>query len=647
MKKLLLTLIVSLACCGSIFAQYESHWPTFYYPDYADQTPFVAAIELDGEIVTAEHVGWDALEIAFFVGEQCRGAGVAFGDYTPSVNYLYNGYVEEYGDPYPTIDGAPVYYNTANEVVTVRMYDHLNDIEYNECTVTYQGNPYEILTGGDNIQGWFDPEDIIILHFTTPATGEPSIIEGGYWNVEATWQWGEIPENIDVIINDTVIIPSGYVAQAHNITINPNSALIIEDGGELIHTGEVELTMQMNLEGYNPSAKDGAPEWRLIASPITSVSVASTGLVPDPTDDHYGNVDLYMFDQSCGGTTYADGDSLEWRNYKAGAFDNLVNTKGYLYANTEDAFVVFAGQTIATVETPVNLVNDETARFKGWNLLGNPFTCKAYVDMPYYVLNSDGSEISNDDVTPSMENAYILPMRGIFVRTMEGMQEDKDLITTCNFNITQYQSGGVPEEKSIPHLSMNVMQDNNSIDLAYMRFDGGRNLDKFQLNENRTKIYMPENGKDYAILSSGDQGTQPVNFVAEHNGSYTIKFTAEEVSFNYLHLIDNMTGADVDLLANPSYTFNAKTTDYASRFKLVFATGNNSNDDNFAFMSNGNLVINNEGKATVQVIDVTGRILSSESINGSASINIDAAAGVYMIRLINGNDVKVQKMVVR
>jgi len=108
-----------------------------------------------------------------------------------------------------------------------------------------------------------------------------------------------------------------------------------------------------------------------------------------------------------------------------------------------------------------------------------------------------------------------------------------------------------------------------------------------------------------------------------------------------------MTGADVDLLANPSYTFNAKTTDYASRFKLVFATGNNSNDDNFAFMSNGNLVINNEGKATVQVIDVTGRILSSESINGSASINIDAAAGVYMIRLINGNDVKVQKMVVR
>jgi hypothetical protein len=38
----------------------------------------------------------------------------------------------------------------------------------------------------------------------------------------------------------------------------------------------------------------------------------------------------------------------------------------------------------------------------------------------------------------------------------------------------------------------------------------------------------------------------------------------------YLHLIDSLTGADVDLLTEPSYTFDAKTTDDASRFRLVF-----------------------------------------------------------------------------
>jgi hypothetical protein len=40
---------------------------------------------------------------------------------------------------------------------------------------------------------------------------------------------------------------------------------------------------------------------------------------------------------------------------------------------------------------------------------------------------------------------------------------------------------------------------------------------------------------------------------------------------DYLHLIDNLTGADVDLLQMPEYTFTAKTTDYASRFRLVFS----------------------------------------------------------------------------
>ena len=138
----------------------------------------------------------------------------------------------------------------------------------------------------------------------------------------------------------------------------------------------------------------------------------------------------------------------------------------------------------------------------------------------------------------------------------------------------------------------------------------------------------------------------PVNFKAETNGSYTMSFGSENVTFSYLHLIDNLTGADVDLLATPSYTFDATTTDYASRFRLVFATGDNNDGDSFAFFSNGSFVVSNEGEATLQVVDVMGRILKSENISGSASVKVDAASGVYMLRLVNGNDVKVQKVVV-
>jgi len=119
----------------------------------------------------------------------------------------------------------------------------------------------------------------------------------------------------------------------------------------------------------------------------------------------------------------------------------------------------------------------------------------------------------------------------------------------------------------------------------------------------------------------------------------------------YLHLIDNMTGADIDLLANPSYSFEAKTTDYESRFRLVFAANNedgvSTGSTTFAFFSNGSWIINNEGEATLQVIDLNGRILSSETINGSVSTSLNATTGIYMMRLINGDNVKTQKVVVR
>ena len=197
------------------------------------------------------------------------------------------------------------------------------------------------------------------------------------------------------------------------------------------------------------------------------------------------------------------------------------------------------------------------------------------------------------------------------------------------------------------NLTLNLTDGGNLIDRAIVSFSESEQLPKFQLNRNSTKLYIPQDGKDYAVVCSEEMGAMPVNFKAEDNGTYTMNFSCENVGFAYLHLIDNKTGNDVDLLQTPSYSFEAKTTDYESRFKLVFATGDNSNDDNFAFFSNGSFVINNDGAAELQVIDLMGRILSSETINGCANVNVNAAPGVYMLRLINGDNVKVQKVVVK
>ena len=178
---------------------------------------------------------------------------------------------------------------------------------------------------------------------------------------------------------------------------------------------------------------------------------------------------------------------------------------------------------------------------------------------------------------------------------------------------------------------------------SIVRFGNGGMLPKFQIRGTSTKIYIPMDGTDYAVVNAERQGEMPVCFKAKENGIYTLSLGCENVAFSYLHLIDNMTGNDVDLLQTPSYSFNAKTTDYESRFKLVFVCGDANDDNDFAFISNGNIIVNGEG--TLQVIDMMGRVIfSGDAINRVSTSGM--TLGVYVLRLINGNDVKTQKMVI-
>ena len=167
------------------------------------------------------------------------------------------------------------------------------------------------------------------------------------------------------------------------------------------------------------------------------------------------------------------------------------------------------------------------------------------------------------------------------------------------------------------------------------------------------RLYIPMSGKELAVVCTQPMGELPLNFEAAANGTYTLNFEDETEGMMYCHLIDNLTGTDVDLLQQPEYTFNAKVSDYASRFKVVFvangpSTGSGADgSETFAFNSNGKWIIVNEGRATLQVIDINGRILRSEQINGFAETRINAAAGVYVLRLVNGEKVRTQKVIVK
>ncbi len=366
----------------------------------------------------------------------------------------------------------------------------------------------------------------------------------------------------------------------------------------------------------------------LIASPIGTVS-------PENVTNMLSNsYDLYYFDQS---------QDKEWINYKGdqtlgqeGHF-SIEPGKGYLYANSNNVTLTFTG-TPYNGNGQVDLAYDADAVLKGWNLIGNPFGTETTLNKPYYRLNADGNALKTET-----EETSIAAMEGVFVQATAAGEK------ATFAAVSRGGRSNVAKLNIVVTRSRGVVEDN-----AIVRFDGGATLGKFQLNPGHTKVYIPQEGKDYAIVRSATQGELPVNFKAEKNGTYTLSFSNEEVTFNYLHLIDNLTGADVDLLQQPNYTFDARMSDYASRFRLVFAA-DGANEDvcepNFAYYNGSNWTVSGpstgSGAATLQVIDVMGRVLSTETISGNAEININQASGVYMLRLVTDDSVKVQKVVVR
>ena len=350
----------------------------------------------------------------------------------------------------------------------------------------------------------------------------------------------------------------------------------------------------------------------LLASPIGTVS-------PSDVDDMLSNeYDFYWFDQTQG---------LEWINFEGdnGGFD-LAPGKGYLYANSEDVTLTFTGYPYFG-SARVTLIKNGNAHFPGWNLVGNPFARVSYIDRPFYRMNQAGT-----DIAPA--TGAIAAMEGVFVIADE---DGEDLV----FNASEQN------DKSSALLLNLACNRGGTLDHAIVRFDNGGELPKFQLNPNNTKVYFPQDHEDFAVINAGENGELPVNFKAATNGIYTISVSAQEVGFRYLHLIDNLTGIDVDLLSTPSYTFEANVADMECRFKLVLVCGNASANNDFAFFSNGSWIVDNEGSAVLQVIDMQGRILSSEQIEDCISKHINAVSGIYLFRLVKGEDVKVQKVVVR
>jgi hypothetical protein len=481
---------------------------------------------------------------------------------------------------------------------------------------------------------------------------------------------GRIPtaaDNVIILPGSTCMMPEGGYAFA---------SLTIEDGACLYAPQNAQnfvATIKKNIQAYDEEENDG---WYLLSFP--------TDIEEDPDFIGAGmitldrNFDLFYFDQNFSGDPEGDVAAGEWRNFKYCIANNLpfkapvyyfedtpINTNAYLYANAEETTLSFTG-TLWTDPNgyrykvlPINNNADEAAQ--GLHLIGNPYTCNAYIDSDdyydddfvscYFYLNEWRNDV---EIYYGEDVAYTLlaPMTAFFVKVTEDFVDDdwdEKEITLEPWHPEQHPTEEYEVLRSPSKGStMSIELTSNGARHDRVILNGkGKECTKFSMSSRTPKIFVPQGNKKYAMASTVGANVMPLCFTTQQSGIYTLNFDTKNMDCSYLHLIDNATGADIDLLSTPSYTFNSEDANYATRFRLVFSEdATNDIVDNFAYVSNGELMINNSGNATLQVMDLTGRILSTENIQDNYSMSLNLSAGVYVVRLSNGNDVKTQKIVI-
>ena len=340
----------------------------------------------------------------------------------------------------------------------------------------------------------------------------------------------------------------------------------------------------------------------------------------------------------------------------------FVPGKGYMMAISQDSYMSNSG-VLNNGDVTITLTNGEPQSLqynKGWNLVGNPY--QAYLDVStlgtIYGYDADmgvyAPYSTSASVNPAIPAQNIHPHQAFFYHAAT---DGATLTFTPTMASTTEDPNSYFRAERVNYPLVNLFAQNaaGNRDLAVVEFNrpelGGATKVGFMTNAN-FQIAAHLDGQNYGLLFTPENTEKvPVRFYTDEDGTFTLTWSTFNGDFTSLLLVDNMTGTITDMLHSDHYTFDAKTSDYASRFYLTYAcTGVeevNEGDGSFAFFDGSEWVVN--GKGQLDIIDVTGRVLFSKRIaNEQNRVNLNnVAPGVYMMRVSDGKDTMVQKIVVR
>ncbi len=454
------------------------------------------------------------------------------------------------------------------------------------------------------------------VQFTTLPANNKYFLTAGDWNTASNWMDEEMPTTTDnAIIRANATIPNGTVATAKKITFegSPLPTLTLADGGQLISNNSANIIVQKNAT---------ANRWMGISAPVffgptnSSEYYTATNI----KDDNY---DLMQYTES----------SSTWQSQKTISY--MSQERGYIYRRANATTLTFTGSTHVGSQSAYSIVtySASDANLKGFNLIGNPYPHNIYY----------GAAIPTTDLAAGF---YILQTNGTW-HTVAGADINTTAIgvgeaimvkasaAISPFEMTDVATAPTPSKAHTATLAFTVSNDEYS-DVAYAMFSNGEGLPKIShLNPEAPMLSID----GYAIANL-NEGTESFPMSFSGNGEYTLTVSGNTNVTGYLHLVDRLTGRDIDLLSTPSYSFTGSPVSDRFTVKLTPDANEGNSTSRFAIFDGNSLIVNGEG--TLEVYDVMGRRLMSAEVTGSEYRipGSDLHTGVYVLRM-NGNSQKI------
>ena len=494
-----------------------------------------------------------------------------------------------------------------------------NTMVFSNWTFGDNNFTYSKVSGVDGINHVYKNEALTMTFVERYA-----LQKGGYWNDKENWKYGMIPTSTgDVTLSASVTIPANAIVRVHDVDCNYNrgTVITIEKGAQFMSSNSVPAYMYKEVL---PSTVEKTHAWNTIASPIDAEGFKTVENLTSSELLH----NIYRYNE----------EKKMWEEYRNEntSYDQFENGRGYIYRTEYKGDIKYQGSTI-TDDVTVSLTCGKGA---GMNFIGNPYSHNIYKGVAF---SNDGLEPgycyldSNGDWIYAKDDVAIPACTAVMIQAQKAF----DLVITNTMDAPA-------KERANGNNIWFTVKNNDYTDVAYIEFGDDFGFKKLaHYNENAPMLYISHDGEDFAATNvSADTKAIDLCFKSKTFGKYNLSFNANG-DFSYLHLIDKLTGEDVDMLIEDEYSFISTSNDMADRFIVKFNyDGENSvESEGFVWQNGSDIIVN--GNGNLQVFDVTGRMIHNQYVNGSETISTTLMNnGVYIFRMI-GNEIKTQKVFVR